>query len=120
MARWTINDYNAKIDKTKTVMRLGKNGILYEYILPYGNNFWGVEADPMHYYSDAIDVKSHKSATTKYDNGKRAGDYQPIGNKEHFTFYQLKEMQKRGESEQYIEIIGTIINQFYTNSRRGV
>ena len=83
MARYNINDYNAKIDRTSTVMRLGKNGILYEYILPYG-------ADPNHYYEDAIDVKSHKSISTKYDNGYRPGSYQPIGDKRYFTFYQLR------------------------------
>ena len=80
-----ISLYNARIDNTKTVTRLGRNGILYEYVLPYGGN-------PVHYYEDAIDVKSHKSATTKYDNGKRPGEYQPIGDKRYFTFYQLKKM----------------------------
>lgn len=83
MARYNINDYNAKIDRTNTVMRLGKNGILYEYILPYG-------ADPNHYYEEAIDVKSHKSMSTKYKNGYRPGSYQPIGDKRYFTFYQLR------------------------------
>lgn len=106
MARYNINDYNARIDRTSTVMRLGKNGILYEYILPYGGN-------PFYYYEDAIDVKSHKSADTKYNNGKRPGEYQPIGDKRYFTFYQLKQMRKRGEEEQYIKQIVEIIKQFY-------
>lgn len=106
MAKWTINNYNARIDKTNSVMRLGKNGILYEYILPYGG-------DPMYYYQDAIDVKSHKSADTRYNNGKRPGEYQPIGDKRYFTFYQLKQMRNRGEEEQYIKQIVEIIEQFY-------
>lgn len=76
MARYNINTYNAQIDRTKTVMRLGRNGILYEYILPtYG--------DPFEYYNDAIDVKSHN---------KKTGRYQPIGDKSHFNFYQLRKL----------------------------
>jgi len=85
MAKYNINDYNALIDKSKTVLRMGRNGILYEYLLPT----WG---NPMYYYEDAIDVKSHKSATTKYDNGKQPGMYQPIGDKRFFTYYQLNKM----------------------------
>lgn len=78
MAKYNINAYNAKIDRTKTVMRLGRNGILYEYILPtYGN--------PFEYYNDAIDVKSHN---------KKTGRYQPIGDKSYFNFYQLKKMRE--------------------------
>lgn len=78
MAKYNINTYNAQIDRTKTVMRLGRNGILYEYILPtYGN--------PFEYYNDAIDVKSHN---------KKTGRYQPIGDKSYFNFYQLKQLQK--------------------------
>lgn len=77
MAKYNINAYNAKIDRTKTVMRLGRNGILYEYILPtYGN--------PFEYYNDAIDVKLHN---------KKTGRYQPIGDKSYFNFYQLKQIQ---------------------------
>jgi len=91
-----ISLYNARIDNTKTVTRLGRNGILYEYVLPYGGN-------PVHYYEDAIDVKSHKSATTKYDNGKRPGEYQPIGDKRYFTYYQINKMLTRGDWEQFVE-----------------
>jgi hypothetical protein len=76
MAKRDINAYNVQIDRTKTVMRLGRNGILYEYILPtYGN--------PLEYYNDAIDVKSHNKIT---------GRYQPIGDKRYFNFYQLHKM----------------------------
>lgn len=84
MARWTINDWNAKIDRTLTVRRLGRQGILYEYELPYG-------ADTNHYYEDAINVKSIKNSEN-YENGKRIGQYQPIGDKRYFNYYQLKKM----------------------------
>lgn len=84
MARWTINDWNAKIDRTLTVRRLGRQGILYEYELPYG-------ADPNHYYEDAINVKSIKRSE-QYQNGKRIGQYQPIGDKRYFNYFQLKKM----------------------------
>ena len=82
-----INSWNAKIDKSLTVIRLGKNGILYEYLLPYG-------ANPMHYYEDAIDVKS-KKRSEKYNNGKRPGMYQLIGDKRYFNFYQMKKMTSK-------------------------
>ena len=84
MAKWTINNWNAKIDRTLTVRRLGRQGILYEYELPYG-------ADPNHYYEDAINVKSIKRSE-QYQNGKRIGQYQPIGDKRYFNYYQLKKM----------------------------
>lgn len=85
MAKWTINDYNTKLDRTLSVRRLGRNGVLYEYELPYG-------ANPMHYYEDAVNVKSIKQST-KYKNGKRPGMYQPVGDKRYFTYYQLNKMK---------------------------
>ena len=97
MAKRNINTYNAQIDRTKTVMRLGRNGILYEYILPtYG--------DPFEYYNDAIDVKSHNKIT---------GRYQPIGDKSYFNFYQLNQMRKNGQIISYIEELIKIIDSFY-------
>lgn len=84
MARWTINTWNATIDRSLTVRRLGRNGILYEYELPYG-------ANPMKYYEEAANVKSIKRST-QYNNGKRPGQYQPVGDKRYFTYYQLKKM----------------------------
>ena len=84
MAKWTINNWNAKIDRTLTVRRLGRQGILYEYELPYG-------ADPNHYYEEAINVKSIKSSEN-YSNGKRPGQYQPVGDKRYFNYFQLKKM----------------------------
>ena len=86
MAKWTINNWNAKIDRTLTVRRLGRQGILYEYELPYG-------ADPNHYYEDALNVKSIKRSE-QYPNGKRPGQYQPVGDKRYFNYYQLNKMKK--------------------------
>lgn len=88
MARGKINDWNLKIDRTKTVIREGLNGVLYEYIIPINGN-------PYEYYNDAIDVRSHKKPGSKWNNGKKSGQYQPIGNKSHFTFYQLRQMRGR-------------------------
>lgn len=109
MASNIQNNWNTKIDKTKTVVRLGRNHILYEYILPFS-------ANPFHFQSDAIDVRSHKSAITKYKNGKKPGQYQPIGDKSKFAFYDYKKMRERGETDEYIEEIDAIIRQFYNNS----
>ena len=87
-----ISAWNAKIDKTLTVMRWGRQGILYEYILPYG-------ANPMRYYEEAIDVKSRKSgrARPSTKNGKvyRPGVYQPVGDKRYFNFYQARKMREK-------------------------
>ena len=96
MARWTINNYNTKLDRTLTVRRLGRQGILYEYELPYG-------ADPMHYYEDAVNVKSIKRSE-KYSNGKRPGQYQPVGDKRYFNYYQLKKMSAEALAEWYFNL----------------
>lgn len=81
------NSWNAKIDRTNTVLRMGRNGILYEYLIP-------ISANPYEYYNTAIDVRSHKSATTKYDNGKKPGQYQPVGSKLYFNYYQLRKIKE--------------------------
>ena len=78
-----ISAWNAKIDRTSTVIRLGRNGVIYEYLIPLG-------ASPFYYYEDAIDVRSHKKAGTKYNNGKKPGQYQPVGDKSKFFFYKLR------------------------------
>lgn len=96
MARWTINDYNARLDRTLTVRRMGRQGILYEYELPYG-------ADPMHYYEEAVNVKSIKRSEN-YNNGKRPGQYQPVGDKRYFNYYQLKKMGKEALAEWYFNL----------------
>lgn len=90
-----INAYNTQLDKSITVMRMGRQGILYEYRLPYG-------ANPMKYYEEAIDVRSRKRST-KYRNGKRPGQYQPIGDKRYFTYYQLKKMTAKELEDWLIE-----------------
>jgi len=95
--RWTINDWNAKIDRTLTVRRLGKNGILYEYELPYG-------ANPLNYYEDAENVKSIKRSEN-YKNGYRPGQYQPVGDKRYFNYYQLKKLKGKHILDQAKEIV---------------
>lgn len=107
MAKWTINNWNAKIDRTLTVRRLGRQGILYEYELPYG-------ADPMHYYEEAINVKSIKRSE-QYQNGKRPGQYQPVGDKRYFTYYQLKKMS--GKKKLDIDALAQEMANMY---KRGV
>ena len=93
------------LDKAQFVRRLGGQGILYEYVLPYG-------ANPLKYYNEAVDVRSIKRSEN-YNNGYRIGTYQPIGDKRYFTYYQLKQMKKRGETDQYIQEISGIIDKFY-------
>lgn len=89
-----ISAWNAKIDNTLTVMRWGRQGILYEYILPYG-------ANPMKYYEEAIDVKSRKMGrsrpSTKNGKSYRPGVYQPVGDKRYFNFYQMKKMNNNAK-----------------------
>lgn len=69
---------------------LGKQGIYYEYLLPYG-------ANPNYYYQKAIDVRSRKGSnnrpSTKDGVRRQPGAYQPVGDKRHFTFYRLRKMQ---------------------------
>lgn len=65
---------------------MGANGILYEYELPYG-------ANPLNYYEEAANVKSIKRST-EYFNEKRPGQYQPVGDKKYFNYYQLRKMGK--------------------------
>lgn len=101
MAKWSINDWNLKTDKTLTVERTGKQGILYTYILPYG-------ANPMNYYEEAIDVKSRKKEGSNWRSKRtnqvyRPGVYQPIGDKRYFTFYQMQKMTKRKDWENFLE-----------------
>lgn len=105
MAKWTINNWNAKVDRTLTVRRLGRQGILYEYELPYG-------ADPMHYYEEAINVKSIKRSE-QYNNGKRPGQYQPIGDKRYFNYYQLNKMSAKQKQEWMQELyMQTLLKEF--------
>ena len=90
--------YNLTLDRTNPVRYLGRNGIHYEYILPF-------KANRNEFYFEAEEVHSIKSATTKYQNGKRPGQYQPLGGKAklYFTFYEMKKQRKAareaGETE---------------------
>lgn len=84
--------YNLSVDRTSTIRRMGKNGILYEYEMPYG-------ANPLRYYEEALNVRSIKGdntnpSTAKGKEGKiyKPGTYQPIGDKRYFTYYQLNKM----------------------------
>lgn len=76
-----ISAWNSKIDHT--VQRIGLNGIWYDYLMPRG-------ANDLLYYKEALDVRSRKSSDSHYKNGKKPGQYQPVGAKKYFTFYQLK------------------------------
>lgn len=108
MARWTINDWNTQIDRTLTVRRLGKQGILYEYELPYG-------ADPLKYYEEAINVKSIKRSE-RYENGRRPGQYQPVGDKRYFNYYQVKKMTSKQKEEWLLELyMKSMLEDFIEN-----
>lgn len=99
MARYNINTYNQSIDYTKTIYYTGKNGIHYEYIMPKV-----MRTDINEEYEGAIDVKSRKSSTTKYKNGKKPGQYQPVGDKSYFTFYQLKKIDLKQKNIRNIRV----------------
>lgn len=95
MAGW-ISVYNRRVDNSKTVHTIGKNGIHYEYIMP-------IFGERDKYLDQAIDVKSRKSPTSKYKNGKKPGSYQPVGDKRYFNFYQIQKMKSKGEWELFLE-----------------
>jgi hypothetical protein len=103
-----IEMHNLTLDLTNPVKYLGRNGIHYEYVLPYG-------ANRDRFQEEAAMVRSVKSATTKYENGKRPGQYQPLGGKAeyYFTFYQLKRLKDEGRDEYYINMIKEIMRKFY-------
>ena len=82
MAKWTINTWNALIDRSKIKRVLGKQGILYEFEFYKGADLSG------NWWEEAANVKSVKRST-EYNNGKRPGQYQPIGDKRFFTYFQI-------------------------------
>lgn len=99
-----IQMYNLTVDRTSLIRRMGKNGILYEYELPYG-------ADIRYYYEQAINVRSIKGdnqnpSTAKGKEGKiyRTGMYQPIGDKRYFTYYQLRKMSPEQRMKFNLEV----------------
>lgn len=92
-----VNLYRVTSQNPHLYRVLGRQGILYEYIVPYGKNV-------KEYYKNAIDVRSIKRSE-KYDNGKRIGQYQPVGDKKYFTFYQLKHMNNDDTVEQILNRI---------------
>lgn len=103
-----IQMYNMTLDRTNPVKYLGRNGIHYEYILPF-------KANRDKFYEEAREVHSVKSPTTKYKNGKRPGQYQPLGGKAKyfFTFYQLKQLKRDGRDDAYVNMIEEILSKFY-------
>lgn len=62
----------------------GRNHIQYEYVVNVGAKHR--TGGP---WEKAVDVRSVKSSKL-YDNGYRIGQYQPIGDKRYFTYYQIK------------------------------
>lgn len=103
-----VNLSRVKLDNPHLYRVLGRQGILYEYVVPYGKSV-------KEYYKNAIDVRSIKRSE-KYDNGKRIGQYQPIGDKRYFTFYQLKQMRRDGRDEEYMQQIIDMLARFYMQS----
>lgn len=80
-----ISAWNAKVGFV--LQRVGLNGIHYEYVMPkYYRGPW---------YENALAVRSKKSSTSTYKNGKKPGQYQPIGDRSYFTFFQLKQLRKQ-------------------------
>lgn len=100
-----VNLYRVTSTNPHLYRVLGKNGILYEYKIPYGKSV-------KEYYQNATEVRSIKRSE-KYDNGYRIGQYQPLGSKKYFTYYQLKEMKERGSDEEYIAWIAQFLNKMY-------
>lgn len=108
-----ISIYNARVDRSLTQRVLGRNGIMYEFELPYG-------ANPDKYYEEALNVKSVKGnnrrrSKSKKNFGKiyRPGTYQPVGDKRYFNYYQLNKMTKKDLDNWYIEMITKILRKFY-------
>jgi hypothetical protein len=79
-----VNVWKSKYDHSNIIARLGNNGVLYEYVVPLRYH-----SSPR-WYKRATDVRSHKKAGTRYDNGKKPGQYQPVGDKSNFTFYEIQ------------------------------
>ena len=82
-----ISAWNAKVGDTHYY--IGANGVHYEYAMP--KSYSGP------WYREALTVRSKKSPTTRYNNGKKPGQYQPVGAKKYFTYFQQKMMRKNGE-----------------------
>lgn len=88
-----IEIWNAKVKNASWYKYIGRQGIWYEYLLPYG-------ANPDKFYEEAIDVRSKKGFNRRRStNGKlyRPGSYQPIGDKRYFNFYQVKKRGNKGD-----------------------
>lgn len=93
-----LERWRGKIDRTLTYKYLGRNGIHYEYLMP-------LRSKPENFYKKALAVVSRKSKTTKYDNGRRPGEYQPIGDVRYFNFYRVRKMKKLGQWEDFLDAV---------------
>ena len=93
---YNLAEYNRSLKEGIRVPYIGENGVEYEYILHYGKT-----SDRP--WEDAIDVQSRKRIT-KYENGKRAGQFQPVGDKRYFTFYERKKFNGVGFTSIKIEV----------------
>jgi hypothetical protein len=98
-----IQNFQLTIDRTLTKRILGANGIMYEFVLPYG-------ANPNRYWEDAVDVRSIKGNNKRPSTAKGRegivygpGQYQPIGDKRYFNFYQLRKMKSSGDWESFVD-----------------
>jgi hypothetical protein len=99
-----ISIANIETDKTSAnrIFKrvLGANGILYEFVLLYNSN---------RYWEDAVDVRSIKRKNNRPStaHGKegtiyKPGQYQPIGDKRYFTYYQIKKMKSNEDWERFL------------------
>lgn len=91
-----VNDWGVRLDDTTTKQIIGKNGIHYEYVIP-------IKASSNRYYNNAVDVRSRKRFTSDWPNGKKPGQYQPIGDKSYFNFYQLKKAKQENSDQKLLE-----------------
>ena len=106
-----LSNEDIDYDDTFSKIWMGENGIQYEYVIPLAAY---KAVGPENAYKVALDVKSHKGdnkrpSRSKETPGKiyRRGQYQPIGNKSVFTFYEYKqiweEMQKDKDTKLQFE-----------------
>lgn len=109
-----IEVWNAKREQGTWVSHVGKQGIHYEFLVPKNRSL-------RLYYKNALDVRSRKGDNTRRSsNGKiyRPGEFQPVGDKRYFQYYQQKKMsasdyqkwlvvleqRQRARDQKYIEI----------------
>lgn len=99
-----ISAWNAKMDNTYAHPVWGGNGIHYLYFIPKDKGI-------SQFYKDAIHVQSIKGNNTRPSTSKkhfgkvyRPGQYQPIGDRKYFTYYQLRKMKNTPNSIEEIVV----------------